>query len=76
MCALTRYLTMVYGLVLACRRLSFRPMRDTVVHTMWLPVGRILAELSAVSVLPDRGVMGSVIIGAAALGGMGAFPKW
>ena len=34
-------------------------MRDTIVHTMWRPVGRILAELSAISVVPDRGVIGS-----------------
>ena len=58
---------MVYGLVLACRRLSFHPMRDTFVHTMWCPVALILAELSAVSVVPDRRVIGSVFIGAATL---------
>ena len=67
MCALTRYLSMIYALVPACRRLSFHPMRDSVVHTMWRPVALILAELSAVSVLPDRGVMGSVVIGPATL---------
>ena len=37
-------------------------MRDTVIHTMWRPVGPGLAELSAVSVVPDRGVIGSVVI--------------
>ena len=58
---------MVYGLALACRRLSFRPMRDTVIHTMSRPVGPVLAELSAVSVVPDRGVMRSVVIGPAGL---------
>ena len=53
---------MIYALVLACRRLSFHAMRDSVVHTMWHPVALIPAELSTVSVVPDRGVMGSVVI--------------
>jgi hypothetical protein len=64
---LNHYLTMVYALAVACRRLSFHPMRDTIVHTMWRPVAPILAELSAVSVVPDRGVMRSIVIGAAGL---------
>ena len=59
---LSRYLPMTYALAIACRRLSFHPMRDTIVHTMWHPVAPILDELSAVSVVPDRGVMGSVVI--------------
>ena len=58
---LTRYLAMVYHLALACKRLSFRPMRDTFAHTMWRPVGPVLAEISPVSVVSDRGVMGSVV---------------
>jgi len=65
--SLTHYLPMDYALAPACRRLSFHAMRDTIVHTMWRPVALILAELSAVSVVPDRGVMGSVVIGAAGL---------
>ena len=64
---LSRCLPMIYALVPACRRLSFHPMRDSVVHTMWRPVALILAELSAVSVVPDRGVMGSIVIGPATL---------
>ena len=62
MCALTRYLTMAYGLAIAYRRLSFHPMRDSVVHTMWHPVALIPAELSTVSVVPDRRVIGCLKI--------------
>ena len=65
--SLTRYLPMVYALAPACRRLSFHAMRDTISHAMWHPVALILAELSAVSVVPDRRVIGSVFIGAATL---------
>ena len=65
--SLTPYLPMVYALAPACGCLSFHPMRDTIVHRMWRPVALILAELSAVSVVPDRGVMRSDVIGPAAL---------
>ena len=58
---------MTYVLARACRRLSFHPMRDTISHAMWHPIALILAELSAISVVPDRGVMRSVVIGAAGL---------
>ena len=42
-------------------------MPDMFVHTMWRPVALIFAELSVISVVPDRGVMHSVVIGAATL---------
>ena len=64
---LNRYLPMAYALAPACRRLAFHAMRDTIVHTMWHPVALIPAELSAISVVPDRRVMGSIVIGAAGL---------
>ena len=60
--SLIRYLPMVSGLLLTCGRLSFHPMRDTAVHSMWRPVALILDEISAISVVPDRGVMRSVVI--------------
>ena len=42
-------------------------MPDMFVHTMWRPVALIFAELSVISVVPDRAVMHSVVIGAATL---------